>query len=169
MYSNPTAAQSVQYVRDTLKSTVAPELQSDKAKVVLAMIDTVLASVAKRVVVEQQWMADECNRMQALLATAARRCDGLSGPAAEAVRKSVASAPKTGPYAPLPSFEELNTTYADLSRLATECIGHLHDLAGEGAPVADELIAELREYFSLRLARDMAGVFAMEGGLLGKG
>lgn len=169
MYSNPTAAQSVQYVRETLKSTIAPELQSDKAKVVLAMIDTVLASVAKRVPVEQQWMADECNRMQELLATVAKRCDGLPGGAAQAVCKAAANAPAAAHYSPLPAFDELNTTYAALSRLTTECIGHLHDLAVEGAPVADELIAQLREYFALRLARDMAGVFAMEGGLLGKG
>jgi len=169
MYANPTGPQSLQYVREALQRTIAPELQSDKAKVVLAMIDTVLASVAKRIPLEQQWMADECNRMQDLLATFATRCEGLPNAAAAALRQAASSAPPAGSYPALPAFDQLNAVYATLSKLTTECVGHLHDLAAEGVPFADELVAQLREYFALRLARDMAGVFAMEGGLIGKG
>ena len=59
MYANPSSAQSVRYVREALAATIAPEVQSDQAKVLLAMVDTVLASVEKRIPVEQQYMADE--------------------------------------------------------------------------------------------------------------
>ena len=55
MYTNPSASQSVRYVREALASTIAPEVHSDKAKVVLAMMQTVLLSVEKRIPVEVKY------------------------------------------------------------------------------------------------------------------
>ena len=93
MYTNPSASQSVRYVREALASTIAPEVHSDKAKVVLAMMQTVLLSVEKRIPVEQQLMADESGRMRALLASAAERCRDGDSPAAAEIDRPCAAAP----------------------------------------------------------------------------
>ena len=169
MFTNPAAAQTLRYVREALTSTIAPELTSDKAKVVLAMIDTTLASVEKRIPVEQQYMADECNRMRALLRAAVARLQGVDSAAANDLRALWAALPEAEPFAPIPTFAEITSSYAAISELFTRSIGFLHDLAGEGLEAAPALITDARAYIALRLERDMQSVFAMEGGLLGKG
>ncbi len=168
MYTNPTSAQSVRYVRDALKKTIAPELQSDQAKVLIAMIDTTLASVEKRVEVEQQYMAEECGRMRDLLEAASGRLAGNGSASAEELRANLAALPPVR-FAPIPAFTEVNAAYAETSRLFTASLGSLHALAAEGEEAAPALIGDARAYIALRLQRDMSYVYAMEGGLIGKG
>jgi hypothetical protein len=169
MYTNPSAAQSLRYVREALAATIAPELQSDKAKVVCAMMQTVLLSVERRIPVEQQLMADECNRIRGILARAAERCKGADNAAAAELRELAGSVPEGDDYAPMPSFDEISATYRELSALFTAALSPLHTLAAANVEGAQASLDEARAYTSLRLDRDMRAVFAMEGGLLGKG
>ena len=169
MYANPSAAQSLRYVREALAATIAPELQSDKAKVVCAMMQTVLLSVERRIPVEQQLMADECNRMRGILARAAERCEGADNAAAIELQDLARSAPAGQDYPALPSFDEISGMYRELSALFTAALSPLHTLAASNVEGAQASLDEARAYTALRLDRDMRAVFAMEGGLLGKG
>lgn len=166
MLSNPTAAQTIRYVREALEKTIAPELQSDKAKVLMAMIQGTLAAVERRIPVEQQYMADECGRMRAFVASAAYRCSGVPGHSADELANLAAALPG-GEFPALPSFAEVNATYKQVSDLFTQALGTLHDLSAQGVSQAPDLIDEARGYIALRLQRDNL-VFGMDGGLIGK-
>ena len=169
MYANPSAVQSVRYVREALAATIAPELQSDRAKVLLAMIDTVLASVEKRIPVEQQYMADECSRMSDILRRAAALFAGQPSAAAVELEGLAGELPTGQPLGPLPPFAEINERYALTSDVFTRALGPIHALIAGGDESAPAILHEVRTYLALRLARDMSSVFAMEGGMVGRG
>lgn len=169
MYTNPSSPQSIRYVREALEKTIAPELQSDKAKVVLAMVQTILASVEKRIPVEMQYMADECNRMRAILAEAGRRAEGVASEAAAEVRDAAAAVVALPEFPPQASATEINNAYREASAQFTRALGALHGLIAEGVEGAAALLQEARAYVALRYQRDMQSVYAMEGGLIGKG
>ncbi|MFN0093949.1 MAG: hypothetical protein ACKVVT_04125 [Dehalococcoidia bacterium] len=166
MLSNPTSADTLRFVRQALDKSIGPELQSDTAKVVFSMVQGVLASVERRIAVEQQYMADECNRMTDFVAKAAHACSGIPGQAADTLAGLATQLPPSE-LPQLPPFAEINVRYRDVSDLFTEALGALHTLAGQGADQAAELIDEARQYIALRLSRDNV-VFAMDGGLIGK-
>jgi hypothetical protein len=169
MYTNPSSPQSIRYVREALEKTIAPELQSDKAKVVLAMIQTILASVEKRIPVEIQYMADECNRMRAILAEARKRAEGVDSEAAAEVRAAAAAVAALPEFPPQASSAAVTDAYREASAQFTRALGALHGLIADGVEGAPELLQQARAYVALRFARDMQAVYAMEGGLIGKG
>lgn len=168
MYANPSAAQSVRFVREALTATIAPELQTDGAKVLLAMIDTVLGSVEKRIPVEQQFMAEECDRMCDILRRAAVSCAG-DATANEELAGLAAELPQGAPFGAMPAFADINDHYARTSDLFTRALGPIHALIAEGHATAPAVLLEARTYLAQRLARDMSSVFAMEGGMVGRG
>jgi hypothetical protein len=169
MYTNPSSPQSIRYVREALEKTIAPELQSDKAKVVHAMIQTILASIEKRIPVEMQYMADECNRMRAILAEAGKRAQGVDSESAAEVRAAAAAVAALPEFPPQASTAEINDAYREASAQFTRALGALHGLIADGVEGAPALLQEARSYVALRFARDMEAVYAMEGGLIGKG
>lgn len=169
MLSNPTAADVLQTVRVSLTNDIMPELQTDRARVLLLMMDTILASVQKRVPLEQQFMADECNRMVALLDEAARAITGVEGEAAARLRRCAEAVQGRAAYPALPAFADLNGAYRAISERFTEAVGHLNVLEGEGAEAATPLLERARSYINLRIMRDMQAHFAMDAGLVGRG
>jgi len=169
MLSNPTAADVLESVRVSLRNDIMPELQTDRARVLLQMMDTILASVQRRGPLEQQYMADECNRMVALLSEAALALRGAEGAAAAGLRRCAAAVEGRAAYPTLPAFAALNGAYREVSEAFTEAVGHLNLLEGEGVEAATALLARARSYINLRITRDMQAHFAMDAGLVGRG
>ncbi|MCC6382859.1 MAG: hypothetical protein IT304_10140 [Dehalococcoidia bacterium] len=169
MYTNPSAARVLECIQESLEREILPELQSDKARVTLAMIQTMLTSVERRVPVEQQWMADECNRMNRTMQACAGALDGVDAAAAAAYRTLAAAHAAREPFPALPAFATLNETYRQQSDDFVEGLGLLNALVGEGVEAAAPLLQQARAYVQLRIERDMAGLFAMEGGMVGRG
>ena len=170
MFTNPSSARVLELIRESLERDVMPELQTNAAKVTVQMIQQMLVSVERRLPLEQQWMADECNRMSRVLdetAAAAASRGGEAAAALQAIGERAATVPE---FPEVPAFAAVNDSYGELSELLTEALGHLHKLDGEGWEEAPELIGKLRAYLQLRINRDMQGIFAMDaGGLLGRG
>jgi len=170
MFTNPSSARVLELIRESLDRDVMPELQTDAAKVTVQMIQQMLVSVERRLPLEQQWMADECNRMARVLGEAASGVASREGEAAAALRAIGERAAAAPAFPEVPAFAAINESYGELSELLTEALGHLHKLDGEGWEEAPELIRKLRAYLQLRINRDMQGIFAMDaGGLLGRG
>lgn len=169
MLTKPTAAELIESVKVSLMKDIMPELQSDRARVIAFMMQTLLTSVQKRVPLEQQYMADECNRMLALLRDAVRSVDGASGGAAAKLRETVAALGERPEYAPLPAFATLNSEYREISEAFTDAIEHLNALDGEGSEAAHAALQRARAYLNLRSLRDMEAHFAMDTGLVGRG
>lgn len=170
MFTNPSSARVLELIRESLERDVVPELQTNAAKVTVQMIQQMLVSVERRLPVEQQWMADECNRMARVLREAGAAASSREGEAAGALRAIAERAAGAPEFPEVPAFASINESYGELSELLTEALGHLHRLDGEGWEEAPELITRLRAYLQLRINRDMQGVFAMDaGGLLGRG
>lgn len=170
MFTNPSSARVLELIRESLDRDVMPELQTNAAKVTVQMIQQMLISVERRLPVEQQWMADECNRMSRVLGEAASAAASRDGEAAAALRSIGERAAGAPEFPDVPAFASISESYGELSELLTEALGHLHKLDGEGWEQAPALIQKLRAYLQLRINRDMAGIFAMDaGGLLGRG
>ena len=170
MFTNPSSARVLELIRESLERDVVPELQTNAAKVTVQMIQQMLVSVERRLPVEQQWMADECNRMARVLGEAGSAAASRDGEAADALRAIAERAAGAPEFPEVPAFAAINEHYGELSELLTEALGHLHKLDGEGWEEAPELIMRLRAYLQLRINRDMQGIFAMDaGGLLGRG
>ncbi len=170
MFTNPSSARVLELIRESLERDVVPELQTNAAKVTVQMIQQMLVSVERRLPVEQQWMADECNRMARVLQEAGAAAASRDGEAAGALRTIAERAAGAPEFPEVPAFASINESYGELSELLTEALGHLHRLDGEGWEEAPELITRLRAYLQLRINRDMQGIFAMDaGGLLGRG
>ena len=169
MYTNPSAARVLECVRESLENDIAPELQSDTAKVALQMILQMVQSVERRVPFEQQWMADECGRMALTLQEIGAALESTPGEAAHELRLLAQQSASAPSFPEIPAFDELSAAYRDLSEQITAAIGHLHDLAAEGVDSAPALLSRARAYIQLRIDRDMAGLFAMEAGMVGRG
>mgnify|MGYP001197740770 FL=1 len=168
MYTNPSAQRVLECVREAIEKDLMPELNSETAKVTAQMIGQMLLSVERRIPVEQQWMADECQRMSKALVAAANTLQG-HGKHSEAISELAEQAQNAPSIPSFPDYETINTTYLNLSLALTKSFEHLHALAGEGIPEATTELQNLRAYVQLRLERDVVGLGAMEGGLLGRG
>ena len=168
MYTNPSSQRVIECVREAIEKDLIPELQSETAKVTAQMIGQMLLSVERRIPVEQQWMADECQRMSTALNSAANKLQG-HGAHSESLLDLAAKVQSAPALPELPDYETITNTYLDLSLAFTQSFEHLHALAGEGIQGAAEELQTLRAYVQLRLERDIAGLGAMEGGLLGRG
>ena len=107
-------------------------------------------------------MSDILRRAAALFAgqpsAAAVELEGLAG-----------ELPTGQPLGPLPPFAEINERYALTSDVLTRALGPIHALIAEDDESAPLILEEARAYVALRLARDMSSVFAMEGGMVGRG
>lgn len=168
MLTNPTAAELIESVKVSLMAEIMPELQTDRARVLLMMMQTLLTSVQRRVPLEQQYMADECNQMQKLLRQAAAAIAGQSDEAA-ALHALTAELGERPEYAPLPSFAELNAQYRAISTAFTAALDPLNALAANGDEAASASLTRFRAYLNLRTMRDMQAHFAMDAGLVGRG
>jgi hypothetical protein len=169
MLTNPTAVDLIESVKVSLLNDIMPELQSDRARVLVMMMQTLLTSVQRRVPLEQQYMADECNRMTALLREAVQCVAGTSDGSAVELHAIAADLDAQPDYTPLPTFAELNTRYRAISERFTAALGPLNALDGAGDAAASTLLTKFRAYMNLRTARDMQAHFAMDAGLVGRG
>lgn len=169
MLSNPTAADLIESIKISLMRDIMPEVQSDRARVLLLMMQTLLTSVQRRVPVEQQYMADECNRMLRLLREAGQAFAAVEGEEAAQLRALAAEAGATPETPPLPPFAELNGRYRALSERFTAALEPLNALDSAGDETARALLTRFRAYINLRCARDMEAHFAMDAGLVGRG
>ncbi len=169
MFTNPSSARVLELIREGLERDVLPELQTDAARVTVQMMQQMLLSVERRLPVEQQWMADECGRMARLLRETGEDAPAGGGEDADALRSIGERAADAPAFPELPSFAAITERYRELSAALTEALGRLHALDGEGWEEAPALIRKLRAYLQLRIDRDVQGLFAMEGGLLGRG
>ena len=131
MYTNPSAVKVIQCVRQALTESVLAEVQTDKARVVLGMIDQMLLSVERRIPVEHQWMADECNRMVSTMGAIAGSLGQVGGSSAAAYRLLADRAAFTPAFVEVPAFEEIALAYLALSEWFTEGLGLLNDLVAK--------------------------------------
>lgn len=161
MFTNPSAGDMLAAVRQSLVAEIRPELQSDRARQLLANIDAMLASVQQRIPLEQQWMAEECNRMSAILSECAQALAAEPGATASALRESVRRLGQRPSFAPLPPFDEINRVYREISEVFTEVVGYLNELDGEGAAGVPVLLTRARAYLHLRAQRDMAALYTI--------
>jgi len=169
MLSNPTAADLIESVKISLMKDILPEVQSDRARVLLMMMQTLLTSVQRRVPLEQQYMADECNRMQRLLREVGEAFAGAEGEEASRLRALADAASATPETPPLLLFAELNGRYRALSEAFTAALEPLNALDSAGDETARALLNRFRAYINLRCMRDMEAHFAMDAGLVGRG
>jgi hypothetical protein len=133
------------------------------------MIDTMLVSLQRRIPLEQQWMADECNRMRVILKEVASELAHDTGPIASAIRLLAEGASEVPEFPAIPPFDEVSAAYRAASQTFTELVGQLNELAGHDPGRANPLLERARAYINLRCQRDMAAVFAMDAGLVGRG
>jgi hypothetical protein len=168
MLTNPTAAELIESVKVSLMAEIMPELQSDRARALLLMMQTLLTSVQRRVPLEQQYMAEECNQMQRLLRQAAEAVSG-DGADAGTLHRLATDLGERPQYAPLPAFDELNTQYREISVAFTAALEPLNALAATGDEAAAAALSRCRAYLNLRTMRDMQAHFAMDAGLVGRG
>ena len=91
------------------------------------------------------------------------------GPRADRFRYAIAVALSLGIAAVTPDDVVRGMVGRELSALFTAALSPLHTLAAANVEGAQASLDEARAYTALRLDRDMRSVFAMEGGLLGKG
>jgi hypothetical protein len=107
--------------------------------------------------------------MRACLAEAHDALAGTPGLPALEARRLIEGVRAVPGYAPVPAFEDLNRDYRALSEVLTSLIGCLHDLAPEHGELAGRLLDRVRAYVALRSQRDVAALYAMDGGLVGRG
>jgi hypothetical protein len=69
MLTRPTTEQVLVGIADELRDTVAPEVQSEPVKVLLAQIDQILRSCAIRSAHETAWIHDEADTIAAVTGT----------------------------------------------------------------------------------------------------
>lgn len=69
MLTRPTTEQVLIGIADELRDSVAPEVQSEPVKVLLAQIDQILRSCATRAAHETAWIHDEADTIAAVTGT----------------------------------------------------------------------------------------------------
>lgn len=167
MLTKPSASELVAAVITSLSSDVLPDLQSEKAQVVVVMMQSVLQTVIQRIPVEQQMMADEHNQMTAVFREMAELVGPVEGPEGERLRQRARDLGQR-PDLRMPSFEETTSAYHDLSQALVESLDDLDALIRAGSNGAEAALLRMRQYLGPRVAAEFATNVA-GAGMAGRG
>jgi hypothetical protein len=167
MLTKPSASDLVEAVIVSLSNDVLPNLTSEKAQVVVVMMQGILQTVIQRIPVEQQIMAAEQSQMTAAFRDMAGLIGAASSPEADRIRqrgRDLGSCPdlQIAPY------EENAGGYRTLSQGLVDTLADLDALIRGDNKEAEAALIRMREYLGPRVATEfvtnVAGV-----GMAGRG
>lgn len=168
MYTKPSIECVIQTVMATLDRDIAPELQSSRARVSLAMTQTLLQWAIQRMESEHQALITEHNEMTALYRRLAEQLRASPGAVAERIRERGAS---LGGYPDIPALypvEELSNAHHRLSEGLIETLGEIDELLQDGDTNAEEALHLLRGHLAVRSAREFQILAVNPGSLVGR-
>lgn len=168
MYVKPSVEDFLDAVNVTLTNEIAPELQSEKAQVSLAMIQSILQCAKQIAHAEQQIMAVEHNEMTAMFRDVGAIIGESAGPEADRLRKRAQDLGGRSELQPIPSWQELSGAYNELSAALVETISDLDTLIRSGNSAGQEALLRVREHLGPRTAREFA-TYTVSAGMVGRG
>ncbi|MGI8927349.1 MAG: hypothetical protein ACR2HN_12005 [Tepidiformaceae bacterium] len=152
----------------SLTNDIMPELQSQRAQVVVAMMQGILQTVRQRLPVEQQIMAAEHNEMTAMYREVAAILGDATGGAAGRVRERAAALGARDDMAPVPAFEAITGPYHELSEGIISSLFDLDELIRDGDERGEKALLRVRRYLGPRYTRDY-GTMVAAAGMVGRG
>lgn len=168
MYVKPTVDDFLDAVSITLAKEIAPELQTEKAQISLAMIQTILQCAKQIAHAEQQILAAEHNEMTAMFRDVGAIIGESSGPDADRLRARARELGSREDLAPIPAWEELSSTYNELSAAVVATLEDVDGLIRGGNPAGQEALIRVRQHLGPRTAREF-GTYMVGAGMVGRG
>ncbi len=168
MYVKPSVEDFLDAVSLTLAKEIAPELQTEKAQISLAMIQTILQCAKQIAHAEQQIMATEHNEMTAMFREIGAIVGESAGPEADRLRARAHDLGGREDLAPIPSWEELSCAYNELSAAVVATLEDVDGLMRGGHPAGDEALTRVRAHLGPRTAREF-GTYMVSAGMVGRG
>lgn len=168
MYVKPSVEDFLDAVNLTLTKEIAPEIQSEKAQVSLAMIQSILQCAKQIAHAEQQIMALEHNEMTAMFRDVGAIVGESAGPEADRVRERAQTLGGKQDLPAMPSWAELSGVYNELSQALVETLTDLDTLIRAGNPAAEQALLRVREHLGPRTAREF-GTYMVSAGMVGRG
>jgi hypothetical protein len=167
MLTRPSACDLIEAVVVSLSNDVLPSVNSEKAQVVVVMMQAVLQTVMQRIPVEQQIMAAEQNQMTALFRDMAGLLGSAAGPEADRIRQR-GNDLGSRPDLQVPAYEDNAGGYRLLSQGLVEALEDLDALIRGGNKDAEAALPRMREYLGPRVATEFATNVA-GAGMAGRG
>lgn len=168
MITRPSTDDVLEGIIISLQNDILPEVQSDRARVTIQVMQALLQFVRQRVPVEQQIIAEEHNAMTALLRQLPNLVGEGGGLAGERIRARAETLGALPDLPTLPPSEELYASYRELSEALVETIDDLYELQASGHPGVQEAFAAVRSYLAVRAARDFQ-TYIVGAGMAGRG
>ncbi|MCS7294596.1 MAG: hypothetical protein RMK15_02620 [Chloroflexota bacterium] len=168
MITRPSVDDVLEGIIISLQRDILPEIQSDRGRVIVQVMQALLQFVRQRVPVEQQIMAEEHNTMTALLRQLPDIVGEAAGPAADRIRARAATLGARPDLPALPPADELAAAYRQLSEALVETIDDLYELQAAGHPGAAPAFEAVRTDLAVRAARDFQ-TYIVGAGMAGRG
>lgn len=168
MYTQPTIGDLIEGVIISLNKDVMPNLTTQKAAVAVQVIQGVLVNVAQRAAMEMPTMVAEHNEMVALYRELPELLRDTPGPAADRIRTRSQDLATREELPQIPSPEQVQAAYRELSEGLVQTIDDLDVLITEGREEAEVALRRLREHTGPRAAREFQANVA-GAGMVGRG
>lgn len=168
MYVKPSVGDFLDAVSVTLAKEIGPELQTEKAQITLAMIQTILQCAKQIAHAEQQIMASEHNEMTELFRDVGAIVGESSGADADRLRSRARDLGSREDLAPIPSWEDLSGAYNELSAAVVSTLEDVDGLMRGGNPAGEEALTRVRAHLGPRTAREFA-TYMVGAGMVGRG
>ncbi len=168
MYTVPSPGDLIESVMISLMKDVMPELQSQKAQVAVMMMQAILQSTRQAIPVYQQIMAQEHNQMTATFRDMADAIGKSAGPEADRIRGRAKELGGRPDMPALPAYDELASSYRELSTALVDTLSDLDVLIREGNSAAEEALGRMRQHLGPRAMRDFT-TYVVGVGMAGRG
>jgi hypothetical protein len=168
MLSRPTTAELIDGIQTALINDLIPELQSDRARTIAVMVQTMLQCIVQKTPLELQLMAAEHNDMARTLRDIGEIVGESEGAAADRIRRRAQDLGGRAEFAPLPAYEAIFDGHRDLSQGLVDTLDDLDELIRDGKPAAETALQRLRQHLGPRTAQEF-GVYVVGAGMAGRG
>ena len=168
MYVKPSVDEFLDAVSITLAKEIAPELQTEKAQISLAMIQTILQCAKQIAHAEQQIMAAEHNEMTQMFRDVGAIIGESPGEEADRVRARARDLGSREDLAAIPAWAELSAAYNELSAAVVATLEDVDGILRSGNAVGEEALTRVRALLGPRTAREF-GTYMVSAGMVGRG
>ncbi len=168
MYVKPSVEDFLDAVSLTLAKEIAPELQTEKAQITLAMIQTILQCAKQIAHAEQQIMATEHNEMTELFRDVGAIVGESAEPEADRLRARARDLGGRENLAPMPSWADLSRAYNELSAAVVASLEDVDGLIRAGNAAGETALTRVRAHLGPRTAREF-GTYTVSAGMVGRG